>query len=92
MLESLTQLHIEIILGLGVPSVTAAVFVIRHFWAKTKCFVLLKHQVETHQKHSEKVEKQNTKDHEMMLGRLNAIDKNIAAMQAEIKIILNKLG
>ena len=88
MLEWLDRFHLDVIVGIGVPAVGATFFIVRHFWMKSKCFALLQHRVENQDR--ELVI--NRKEHKEMLDRLNKIDRNISALQAQNKIILDKVG
>ncbi len=38
--------HLDIMVGLGVPATGAMIFIVRHFWIKTKCFHLMQLRLE----------------------------------------------
>ena len=52
MFEMLEKFHLDIMVGIGIPAVGAMVFIIRHFWIKTKCFYLMKYKLEQVEKES----------------------------------------
>ena len=80
------EFSLEIFTAIGIPTIGALVFVVRHFWIKDKMFVLMKHRLEYLEE-----ENQKGKDtHIEIFKRLNNIDKHIANIEGKIDILIKK--
>ena len=86
MLEVFEKFHLDILVAVGIPALGALVFVIRHFWSKTKCFYLMEQRLERLEKESV----QGKKTHLEIFQRLNEIDKHAANIEGKIDILINK--
>ena len=84
MFEMLEKFHLDIMVGIGIPAVGAMVFIIRHFWIKTKCFYLMKYRLEQIEKESI----EGKKTHVEIFQRLNAIDKHTANIEGKIDMLI----
>lgn len=83
-LTDIFGINIEVLTGVGIPSVTAAIFVIRHFIIKTKCFYLLKQRVESQEKETT----QGKKDHKELYDRLGKVEKQQVATDSKLDLLL----
>ena len=84
MLEVFEKFHLDILVAVGVPALGAFAFIVRHFWAKTKCFYLMQQRLET----LEKEAVQGKKTHIEIYKRLNEIDKHTANIEGKIDILI----
>ena len=84
MLEVFEKFHLDILVAIGVPALGALVFVIRHFWMKTKCFYLMEKRLEILEKESV----QGKQTHLEIFKRLNEIDKHAANIEGKIDILI----
>ena len=71
------QEAVPLILSIMLPAMGAAVFVVRHFWLKAKCFELLKQRVESYEVQAEK----DRKTHHDIYDRVNAMAADLAHMR-----------
>ncbi len=85
----LNDLHLEIIIGVGIPAIGAAAVIARHFWIKTQCFYLMKaDQI----KMKEEIKEANLKNDAVAQEIKRKIDKEIELSRETHIEIFKKLN
>ncbi len=65
--------HLDILVGIGVPATGAMIFIVRHFWIKTKCFALMQQRLEELERDNEDAKRVHRNTYE----RLDAMSRDI---------------
>ena len=82
MFESFTEFHLEVFVGIGLPMIGAMIFIIRHFWIKTKCFYLLEHRLEQLEEETRK----GKETHKDIYEKLNEVNENLHLIMGKLDI------
>ncbi len=93
----LDGLHLEIIIGLGIPGLGAMGFIIRHFWLKTKCFYLMKQRLEQIEHNINEIktdidlEIKNAREiHIKLFEKMNDVEKAYATLEGKIDVLIQR--
>ncbi len=76
------EILIGVGVGVGIPAGAAAIAVIRHFWNKSKCFIILKEKVEQ----LAKDDAGSSDTHSDLYDKVNKIERNLFHLMGRMKI------
>ena len=85
-LEIIAAYPLEFFAAVLVPTGSAALFVIRHFWLQTKCFHLLQQRVET----QESQMADDRKTHRDIQHAVNSMNVRLSALEGKMDILIKK--
>ena len=86
--EITPEILVAVIVGLGIPVVSAAVYAIRYFVNKGKCFALLKQRVEQQEKETES----GKESHKELYQKMDEMNVKLASLETAVDIIVKKLN
>ena len=78
------HLAFEIIIGLGIPGIVAAIGVVRYFWKKEKCFVVMQTKIDE----LSKSDGDSDETHTDFDFRMTEIEKNQQKWIIYLKLLL----
>ena len=72
----------ELLVAVGIPATGAMIAIIRHFWNKSKCFIILKQKVEELTDHDEG----SSETHSNLYEKVNKIERNLFHLMGKMNV------
>ena len=82
------QFHTEIFIGIGIPAIGAGSFIVRHFWLKTKCFYLMKQELEQIKEEN----KEGIKIHKELSAEMKSLMRDVSDLKGSFNTMMNLLN
>ncbi len=84
--EHLSNIQVELLIGIGMPVSAGIAFFIRQMWNKTKCFHLMEDAIDR----LEDDANCGRTTHKELFERINVLDKHISNIEGKLDILLKK--
>lgn len=72
----------ELLTGIGIPGIIAAIAAIRYFWKKEKCFIILREKVEQ----LNNAENGSHETHSDLYKKVNKIERNLFHLMGKLDV------